>query len=421
MSTDSFHSICSHHSETATDEDSLLVMGSSGSSLRILGSSVETWCPERYRVLTLDWLNGQDERTRTAFDLYIGAATNYDDHLLLKSLVEGNLDRLGLRREYFSVRTRLRSPVNGASINTLRLAAAFPDRTLAFRSIFCAGATVTLSLFKRASHFTMPALLTFPQAVHLDLDHEMQGYADQYNRHFWLSINEKDSEVPGCGHFVYKYFVLARDNKVPLFFRPGMFVKDAKAVSHRLFKPPYNYEQLVAYLRLMGKFTASQDRLGIEDIKAAFEKIDRSELTPLSTIESIFEDERRDGAVPRLQSTSLEYREAKAAVWEAREKQAQEREAKKQAREKRAKARAAQREAREKQAREKDARKREAREAGIIQGESRKARKARETKEKDQEVSRMLNDLFSRMGEPVEPVEPAETHEDRYEPPWASW
>lgn len=316
MSTESFHSSLSHQSDNSrqpTDSAFDLNLKLPMNALRIQGG-VDGWCPQQYRAHILEWLNGTDQRTQTAFFFYIGATTRYNNSFKVMRSIQGNIDLLGIRQEYEVVQERLQRRFHRMPINALRLATAFPDRVFAFHSMSCDKETMTTSLFKRAERFTMPAVLAYSQALQLDLDRQMQGYADQWNRHHWLSFIQSESELPNGPHFISKYFYLCRENNYAIYFPPGMFTAGAKAASVRLFTPPYSFEQLVAYQRLMEQYNSHRGRLDTEAVRNAFANIDSSRLTPLNTVVSTFEDERRDGKVPSIRSTSIEYREAKAAL-----------------------------------------------------------------------------------------------------------
>lgn len=317
MSTESFET-ASSDVEAGANASFALSLTAPMSTLRI-DNSADAWCPQRYRADILDWLNDADWRLQLSFFYYIGATTRYAHPYGAKQMIQNNVDAKGIRQEYNRVQERLTAPFNRHSINALRLSTAFADMAFAFQSMFCTNETVTLSLFKRADKFTMPAVLEWAQSLQLDLDEEMQGYADQYARHHWLANTQNESEVPGCGHFLSKYHILCRDNHFLLYFPPGIFSTSAKSTATPLFKPPYSFEKLVAYQRLLAAFNVRGSKLDSDDVHKAFEDIDRSGLTPLETIASTFEDERRDGLEPRIDSKSVEYRAAKIGALRMRE------------------------------------------------------------------------------------------------------
>ncbi|PWN25214.1 hypothetical protein BDZ90DRAFT_262661 [Jaminaea rosea] len=273
---------------------------------------IEPGCwPQQYRSAVLSWLRQADALVHTAFFLYVGIKIRVNDGRKAKRAVEKVVKDLYLVAQCPLVCRVLAIPFQGVPVRPLRLASAFPDILCAFQGMVSNKATTTISLFNRADSFTMPAILTLSQSLQLDLDSEMQMYANQYNRHHWLGIMWSAAEVPGCGNFLSQYFDYGRANRYRLFFPLSMFTTDAWVSSTLLFKPPYDFRQLVAYGRLVSRFFSGQGTLGVGDINKAFEHIDFSGLTPLDSVACTFEDERRDGAVPRIQSKDPKYREAK--------------------------------------------------------------------------------------------------------------
>lgn len=319
-STDSFHTAPSPSNVTPTNSGWDVDFPIPFKGLQIHRPAVKGWCPAQYRDSILSWLDHDgDERMQTAFYLYVGAATRYNNSFNMRRSIEASISRLGLSKEYDIVRKRLKTPVNRVPITELRLATAFPDLAFAFHCLSTSEEIITIDLYNRAHNFTMPAVLTYSQALQLHLDESMQGYANQANRNHWLSIIKSEPEVPDGPDFIAKYFDLCRENKYELYFPPDIFTSGAKTASARLFEAPYNFKQLVAYQRLMSKFNTQPGKLDIHDLKQAFLYIDESRLTPLDTVPSTFDDERRDGAVPRIKSTSVEYSRAKHAVLRGRE------------------------------------------------------------------------------------------------------
>lgn len=174
-------------------------------------------------------------------------------------------------------------------IAPVRLPGMFADTAVFGQALRLDEDTVTIKNFLgRDGDFTLPAALACPHALQLELDDEMQAYADAYFHHYFLfEVPNLSSEHRKAERVLERTFKELQNYKDPLFFCTTIVpAKHDLAAIVDLFKPPITFEHLIAYRRLMSNGSKMVPLLTLDDAKKAFEAIVKPELTPLPNIGS---------------------------------------------------------------------------------------------------------------------------------------
>lgn len=274
----------------------------------------------------------------TAFFLFVGSTSKAKQFPRMRRVNEPLLVKFSCASEYAAIETLFRERHDSFILDGSRLSTAFPDYAMMFHCITFSEDYMACKLlaYPNSDAVFIPNELCFAQSLQIDLDNEAQRCANEYNRHYWLSIVSSSSEVVNGPNFVYEYFKTSAADKYELIFFKSTFVPDvvqvkaqnpddpndndftanttAYELAKSIIRAPYDFRMLKFYRILIKTFFARKQKLNYNTVVGIWNDskpalIPEANKVPSNLVE--YTDARRDGKPILLISGSGEYEDAR--------------------------------------------------------------------------------------------------------------